>query len=98
MARGRGLLTLGINVVALVCAATSLAQTKKVAEEKTFGDWVVYENRDFDQDPLPPPKGIVDRARTTALNGREASLDFSCSTYSVDYNLYDDKNFSDAQS
>ena len=98
MLRGRIVLSLWAGVIMFGCAATSLAQTKNVAEEKTFGDWILYEDRDFDQDPLPSPKGIVDLARTTALNGHDVSLGFKCSTYSVGYFLYEDKAFSDAMS
>jgi hypothetical protein len=72
------------------------AYAQRVPEEKKLGDWTIYEFRDFDLDPLPPPKGVADAAKTPALNGRDASLALFCSTYSVSYLIYGDDQFSDA--
>lgn len=85
-----------IVVTWLVFLPAVCAQAQKLVVEKKIGDWILYEFDDFDQDPPPPPKGVVDTARTPALNGRDATLAFKCSAYEVDYFLYEDHEFSDA--
>src|SRR5829696_6884964 len=82
----------GVFILSLVLSA----QAQKVAEKRTFADWTIYEERDFDSEAPPAPKGIADAAWTNALHGRDASLGLSCGPYSVSYLIRWDDQFSEA--
>src|SRR5262245_11712744 len=81
--------TIALSLVLLLATSSALsAQEPGVAKEQTFGDWTVFEFRDFDHD-TPPPKGVADTARTSSLNADlpKVRLDVRCWTYHVGYTL-----------
>jgi hypothetical protein len=72
------------------------AHAERLAEEKKVGDWILYEDRSADENPLPPPKGIADTARTSDLKGRNVDLLAQCQKYDVNYLINEDTEFNSA--
>jgi hypothetical protein len=82
--------TIALSLVLLLATSSALsAQEPGVAKQQTFGDWTIYEFRDYEGETRPPPTGVADIARTPSLNTDlpKVMLEVSCGRYDVGYSL-----------
>jgi len=90
-----GMLAL-FSALFLGCGLTNPSVAQKPADEKTFGDWAVYEDMDYDGPAPKKAKGVPDTAKTVALDNRKAMLGFHCLAYSAPFFIEFDDAFDKA--
>lgn len=82
----------------LLVPGASVACAQAPFKTVTVGEWIVYEDLEYDGPTPPKPKGIPTAAQVAASGDRKATIHFACSKYDSAFYLEKDETFQDTLS